>query len=75
MNAINLQPKKNNGKVVKYNIAIKNRLNHFLLNKLLVLRYHVRKKPLFIKIIIVFETILIKMHLIENHHQEKKNYV
>jgi hypothetical protein len=49
------------------NTAIKNSLNHFLLNKLLVLRYHVRKKPFFIKTIIVFETILIKMHLIEKH--------
>ena len=67
MNAINLQPLKNNGKVKGYNTAIKNSLNHFLLNKLLVLRYHVRRKPFFIKIIIFFETILIKMHLIANH--------
>ena len=69
MNAINLQPINNNKKVRGYNKAVKNSLNHFLLNKLLVLRYHVRKKPFFIKTIIVFETILIKMHLISNHNK------
>ena len=69
MNAINLQPLKNNGKVKGSNTAIKNSLNHFLLNKLVILRYHVRNKPFFIKTIIVFETILIKMHLISNHNQ------
>ena len=69
MNAINLQPLKNNREVKGSNTAIKNNLNHFLLNKLLVLRYHVRKKPFFIKTIIVFETILIKMHLISNNNQ------
>jgi hypothetical protein len=70
MNAINLQPINNNKKKVHgYNTAVKNSLNHFLLNKLLVLRYHVRKKPFFIKTIIVLETILVKMHLISNHNQ------
>jgi hypothetical protein len=58
-----------------YKTGIKNGLNHFLLNKLLVIRYHARKKPFFIKTIIVFETILIKMHLIANHNQQKKNHV
>ena len=69
MNAINLQRIKNNEKENGYNTAIKNSLDHFPLNKLLVLRYHVRKKPFFIKTLIVFETILIKMHLISNHNK------
>lgn len=75
MNAINLQPIKEKEKVVNHNTAIRNRLNHFLLNKLLVLRYHVRKKPFFINTIIFFETILIKMHLIANRNQKKKKHV
>ena len=60
MNAINLQPLKNNEKVNGYKIGIK--------NKLLDLRYHVKKKCFFIKTIIFFEAILIKMHLIANHN-------
>ena len=69
MNAINLQLLKDNKKINSYNPAIKKSLGYFLLNKLLDLRYHVKKKSFFIKTIIFFETILIKMHLIANYNQ------
>ena len=69
MNAINLQLLKDNKKINSYNTAIKKSLGYFLLNKLLDLRYHVKKKSFFIKTIIFFETILIKMHLIANYNQ------
>ena len=69
MNAINLQLLKDNKKINSYNTAIKKSLRYFLLNKLLDLRYHVKKKSFFIKTIIFFETILIKMHLIANYNQ------
>ena len=62
MNAINLQLLKDNKKINSYNTAIKKSLGYFLLNKLLDLRYHVKKKSFFIKTIIFFETILIKIH-------------
>jgi hypothetical protein len=68
MNAINLQPIKNNEKENGYNTAIKNSLGYFLLNKLLDLRYHAKKKSFFIQTIIFFEAALIKMHLIPNHN-------
>jgi hypothetical protein len=69
MNAINLQLLKDNNKINSYNTAIKKSVGYCLLNKLLDLRYHVKKKSFFIKTIIFFETILIKMHLIANYNQ------
>ncbi len=64
MNATNLQLRERKDRGIVENIRIKEKLNHLLLNKLLVLRYHVRKQPVFIKTIIAFESVLKKMHLI-----------
>ena len=68
MNAINLQLLKDNNKIKNYNTAIKKSVGYCLLNKLLDLRYHVKKKSFFIKTIIFFEAALIKVHLIPNHN-------
>ncbi len=65
MNATSLGTRRKKKKGSVNNNRINEKLNHFLLNKLLVLRYHVRKQPVFIKAIIAFESVLIKMHLIK----------
>jgi len=66
MNATSLPGKEHKERDFIQSISMKDNLNHFLLNKLLVLRYHVRKKPVFIKALIVFESTLVKIHLIGN---------
>lgn len=63
MNATSLQ-KKNDPPKGLDDSGLRKRLNHFLLNKLLVLRYYVRKKPVLIKAVIGFELTLTKIHLI-----------
>jgi len=63
MNATSWQIKNRPNSVVEHN-NIHRKLNHFLLNKLLILRYYVRKKPLLIKAVIGFELTLTKIRLI-----------
>jgi|GEM_PF-1982837 len=65
MNATSFRLRGNRERGAVHKVRIKDKANHFLLNKLLVLRYHVRKKPALIRAIIFFESALIKIHLIK----------
>ncbi len=54
-------------------IKLRNRVNHFILNKLLVVRYYMRKNPLLIKCIIGAEALCVKTGLI--FHGQKKHSI
>ena len=45
-------------------LEVRNMFNHLILNKLLILRYHVKKQPHIIKFIILIEILFAKMGLI-----------
>ncbi len=45
-------------------ITMRNRLNHFLLNRLLIVRYHMRKHPVAVRNIIAAERLCIKLGII-----------
>ncbi|MCP4714274.1 MAG: hypothetical protein GY868_04080 [Deltaproteobacteria bacterium] len=51
-------------------IHLRDSINHFLLNKLLILRYHVRSNPGLIKLLFVFELLFIKLGII--YYGQKK---
>lgn len=51
-------------------LEVRNRFNHLILNKLLVLRYHVKKRPHLIKFIMLIEIIFTKLGFIYYGHRK-----
>lgn len=50
-------------------ICMRNRINHVLLNALLVARYHVRRRPGLIRCILLLEAVCVKLRLISYNHK------
>jgi hypothetical protein len=44
----------------------RNRINHFILNRIMMLRYHVRRRPVLVCCLIGVEALLVRTGLIYN---------
>ncbi len=50
-------------------VVVRDSCNHFILNKLLILRYHVRTWPHIIKFIMLIELLFVKLGIIYYRHR------
>jgi hypothetical protein len=53
-------------------INARNRMNHFILNKIMRLRYHVRRRPALIWCLIGVEALLVRAGLIYNGYSDAR---
>ena len=50
--------------------AFRDAINHLVLNKLLVIRYHMRRRPYVIRLITLIEMLFVKIGLIYYGHKK-----